>query len=106
MPISRLFHSSLWVRNSPGYEQLSGQARFLLNLRSFGRFCMSVEGLQFLLCCTVWLLAGHLLIWACDIHGSLAHLPELALFLWAIPWLTLARKRVLHQLLDGRWPEN
>lgn len=106
MPFSRLFRSVLLTRNPPGFEQLPVWVRFILNMSSFFYFCMSAEGLRFLVCCTVWLLTGYLFVWELDVHGGLKRLPELTLCLWAIPWLRGARRRVLHRLLAGRWPAN
>jgi hypothetical protein len=89
----------------PGYRMLPWATRCSLDLRSFWLFLHSCEALRLGLYMLIWLLAAQTLVWQLDLYGPPAAMPVSLAMLWVWPWLAHARRRIIAELLQQRWPD-
>jgi hypothetical protein len=89
----------------PGYRMLPWTTRCSLDLRSFCLFLHSCEALRLGLYMLIWLLAAQTLVWQLDLYGPPAAMPVSLAMLWVWPWLAHARRRIIAELLQQRWPD-
>ena len=89
----------------PGYRELPWGTRCMLDLRSCWLVARSREALRLGGYLLIWLLAAQTLVWKLDLYGPAAAMPVLLAALWVWPWLAHARRRIIAELLQHRWPD-
>ena len=89
----------------PGYSQLSLPDRLRVDARALARLLLSVTFLHMLAALLIWLLAGYILMWHLDMPPVRVHAPCVAAPLWWLPWLAVARRRLVREIVGSHWTE-
>lgn len=89
----------------PGYESLPWYTRCRVNLQAGGRLLRSGEFVRLLAWLSIWILGAYTVNWTHDLRGPAAAYLPMSAVCWALPWLAALRRRLIHELLGGRWPE-